>query len=618
MSNDETHSWAEFFAKLEQAPKMKRKFWTQSFPSKNQDEQDEILLAYESWKAAEGPQTDDELHAFILEHYGMNIPRVAVCADHQAPFKAFSDLYFERVLSAVWMTNRGGSKTQMAALWHLLSAKFKGVDGISIGAILEHAGRCYDRLIELIRKDGKVNHEEEHPDIVKSLQSETIWANGAKVEIVPGTEAAVNGPHHPHCHVDEQELMKPNVFQESRNISLSKDGNAAQDLITSTRKRAHGQMQNLLNEIKEAERAGFDPPYELYTWCIFECAQNQAHCCQVADPELPAEQRCNCDRIVKGKWESGEARTFKDVCQGRLARSGGWLPLSDLHKTFRTTTKDVWESQQECSRPSSSGLRLPEFERARAGIRHWRPDPTFGPIYGSVDFGGTNPHAVEFMQVLNQPVAAYGFHSTDSEEANMILPEGSHIVFDEIYKAQIAPSKLADMTLARVAFWRNMFPEFRIQRFFYDVQGKAAALEWRAHDPPIPLVNYATKDVDLHTSYWKGLLEDDQFYVDITRCPMLADEIEAWHNPDQKPGQVDSPDKPVKDFDHAVDATRYMIANVRSIKRSRQLAAAPTGTGESGYGGGSSTGAGPSRYLPSSGNPIDHIRFPRPDGWPGT
>src|SRR3982751_3357837 len=142
MINSETHSWPEFFSTLESDKTAAEKFWTQSFQSLTDPQKDEILLAYQSWKAAKGPQTDDELHAYILEHYGMNIPRVRVCPDHHAPFEAFSNLYFERDNSALWMTNRGGSKTQMAALWHMLSAKFKACDGISVGAILEHAGRC--------------------------------------------------------------------------------------------------------------------------------------------------------------------------------------------------------------------------------------------------------------------------------------------------------------------------------------------------------------------------------------------------------------------------------------------------------------------------------------------
>ncbi len=574
----------------------------------------------------DGPQTDDELHEFIKETYGLDIPRKSVCPDHDAPFQAFADLYFARRRSMLWMTNRGGAKTQMAALWHLLSAKFKKCDGISVGAIEEHAQRVYDRLRELLSKESgvPVADIEKHPDLVKSLLRQTDWKNGAVVEIVPGTDTAVNGPHHPHCHVDEQELMKPSVFQESRNISLSKGSNKAQDLITSTRKRAHGPMQTLVNDIKEAERSGFDPPYDLRTWCVFECVA-QKKGCQVSNPDAPecdcpggtancdiSEHRCGCDKIVKGKWESNEPRTFKDVCQGRCARAGGWLPLGDVHKTFRTTTRDVWEAQQECSRPSAAGLVIPEFDRERHCIRAWLPNPDLGEIFASVDFGGTNPHCIEFIQVLNQEAYATGYHQSQHEDPALLLPEGTRIIFDEVYIADIAPSKLADMALARVAYWRGHFPEFRVLRWFYDIQAKGARLEWLAHDPPIVLTNYATKDVQLHVTYIKDLIEDEKFYINLTHCQVLADELEQWHYPDQKKGITkDNPDQPVKDFDHAVDAMRYGIANIRTIERK---------SGKLSGGGDADPSAlpasGETQYKPleGQGNPQGPM-FPRPPDW---
>src|SRR5580765_6789405 len=71
-----------------------------------------------------GPKTDDELHTWILKNLKMNIPRVAVCEGHQAPFSFIADLYFERVTAAVAMANRGGSKTASSAILHLLNSLF--------------------------------------------------------------------------------------------------------------------------------------------------------------------------------------------------------------------------------------------------------------------------------------------------------------------------------------------------------------------------------------------------------------------------------------------------------------------------------------------------------------
>src|SRR2546423_1241259 len=71
----------------------------------------------------EGRRDDDELHAYLVSELGIDVPRVAACHDHDAPFDAFADLYFERDLAALWLAPRGGAKTFLAAAWHLLSSR---------------------------------------------------------------------------------------------------------------------------------------------------------------------------------------------------------------------------------------------------------------------------------------------------------------------------------------------------------------------------------------------------------------------------------------------------------------------------------------------------------------
>src|SRR5262245_45099651 len=65
-----------------------------------------------------GPQDDDELHDWILREMKLDIPRVSVCPDHDAPFQFLADLYFDRVDAALGVANRGGAKTFLVALLH--------------------------------------------------------------------------------------------------------------------------------------------------------------------------------------------------------------------------------------------------------------------------------------------------------------------------------------------------------------------------------------------------------------------------------------------------------------------------------------------------------------------
>src|SRR5690606_16179702 len=93
---------------------------------------------------------------------------------------------------------------------------------------------------------------------------------------------------------------------------------------------------------------------------------------------------CPCGKVVKGKWENGKPRTLFDVCGGRFARSSGFVPLDDIINTFTKTSREVWEAQQECTRPSSEGMIVPQFNRQQHGIRRYDPNPQNGPIYLAV------------------------------------------------------------------------------------------------------------------------------------------------------------------------------------------------------------------------------------------
>jgi hypothetical protein len=80
----------------------------------SEEELQELLSAMKQLEARlqeSGPQDDDELHDWLKFELGIDIPRVAVCEDHNAPFDLLADLYFERIEAALGVANRGGAKT---------------------------------------------------------------------------------------------------------------------------------------------------------------------------------------------------------------------------------------------------------------------------------------------------------------------------------------------------------------------------------------------------------------------------------------------------------------------------------------------------------------------------
>jgi len=524
------------------------------------------LEAYESKMNLKGPQTDDDLHKWILDTFDIDIPRVAVCAGHVAPFTFLADLYFVRTTAALALANRGGAKTFMVAMLHRCNAEFKqNVTSLTGGATEAQSKRCFDHLDGLIRMKGESS-------IVSKKVTQIVWRNGCKTEIVAGTKAAFNGPHPNIVHVDEQELMDPEAFQESRNCAQTSTRGGvvipAQNIITSTRKGSVGPMQDLLNAIYDAKQAGTKPPYDLYTWCIFEVAKPNKGC-QIADPICGD---CECDKISKGEWDDGSTRYLKDVCQGRFAKSSGWIVWNDVVSLFTQNPRSTWEAQQQCSRPVTDNIVLPQFSLERCGIQDFTPDPENGPIYQGIDFGSTNPNAVLWWQVLRFDVAAKGYGGQD-----IILKEGSRVAFGEFYKAEIPNTVLADTILLKEQIWTQQYPKFRVAGRFADPQGAQARLDLASHTPPIRTTWHTSRDVVDQIKICKELIEDNKFYVDFKQCPMMVEEIGFWHYAKPRAGFINPhPEKPVDDFDHAMSAMRYCLANVAKLEGSRRKGDLPS------------------------------------------
>lgn len=534
------------------------------------------LQELQKHKGDDGPKTDDELHQWILDNVGLNISRVAVCPGHNSPFEFLADIYFERVYSAIAMASRGSGKSALSALIHLLNSLFKPeCEGITVAAIQAQSNMVYDAFQKFLKSHGDVDEPSAHPMVTKLIQEKTTFKNGSSYKIIVGTITGVNGPHGNKLHTDEVEIMDFDVFQESRSISMSKtvkdrkSGDTreikAQDWITSTRKFNHGPMQTLLDSIVEAERNGYEPPFKLYQWCMVESTKRVDNC-QTLHTDLPKKERCNCDRVVNGTWEDGSPRTFADVCKGRLGRSDGFIDLSDIQKKFMDSNREIWEAQHECLRPETGGMVFPQFDRSKQGIKWYEPDPELGPVYMGVDFGGTNPHAASWYQVLRYDVDVYAPEQQKSEEPRKRLKEGTRVCFDEVYVAQISNVEFANLVRAKEHYWRSKYKDFKVERRFADVAAKAARLEWALNG--LPTQFFVTREIPEQVKTVNDLLRDDLFAIDLTRVEMLPAEMQQYSYPKKKAGMMDDPEKPVDDFNHQVSALRYCMEHLKFLEAS--------------------------------------------------
>jgi hypothetical protein len=521
------------------------------------------------------PKTPDELHALIIKLTGYNIPRVAVCSDHQAPFSAISDAYFNNETAILILGSRESGKTLAVAILHYINAETKpGIEGITFGAIKPQAEQAYKYVKSFVYERDDNGNRVPKPQIDgEPTRTKTEWRSGSQISVVIGTRSGVNSPHPQVVHADEIDLMDPEIFAESRSMSSSKTlpgGKRipAMDIATSTRKTARGPMQVLLDEVDEAKKHGHKPPWSVFAYCFRESAAEVPEC-RCADPvervrrllQLgePANKICSCDKIVKSEWEEGHPRTLESVCRGDLFRSRGWMHKDDIDRKFLTHSQPYWEAQMECRRPMSEGLFLPTFTRSRHCVRGWVPRPEYGRLTQGVDWGGADTSVVLWTQgPLRHPVEIIGFNMKP-----IVVPQGAYVVFDSIYWFdRIGATSMADAVVTREIAQRVAHPGWRVQGRFADPAGAQQRNDWHEHSPPLRTQWKTSRDFDPSVETVQGLMADNLLYVDVEHCAALADDFEGWRMKGGKEYHDSS--------SHGPAALRYNLGNVVILERRRE------------------------------------------------
>jgi hypothetical protein len=338
----------------------------------------------EKW--VEGPQID-ELHKYIWETLGINIPRVACCPGHQAPFDFVVDAYFEKVANQLVHACRSGGKTKDTAVLNVLDAGFHNASVVTVAGSKFQAKQGYEYSKDLWFMDpalkGKLLGE--------PLMSETRLKSGAKYEILAASPKSVRSPHVPKLRMDEIEEMAPEVFKGALSIPASKPGISTQVLMTSTWHKAVGPMQTMLDE---AEARGF----KVYTWCVWETMQRCERDCSTCPMEPD--------------------------CQGKAKKADGYRPYEEILQQFLIHDRDTWESEHLCLVPSKKKRVYAQFDRA-VHLIDADQVPEGLKLWGCIDWGYDNPFVFAVLGLAGDDrkfilEENYERHQTDDELAALM------------------------------------------------------------------------------------------------------------------------------------------------------------------------------------------------------
>lgn len=459
------------------------------------------------------PRSRGDLKNYVKVFLGLNIPDKKICAEHDQPmdylWHSFSaDFAAERAANAdiiIW-ANRGGGKTQLAAIATLLDCVFKPSCQVRIlGGSGEQAGRMYNYLTGFLR-DG---FEEFLAGPIR--KGKCCFANSSTVEVLTQSPMSVRGQHIQKLRCDEVELFDEDVFAAAKFTTHSTAEIKAAIETISTMHRPYGLMQKIVSSASENNTP-------VFKWCIWEVI------------EKCADRSCS------------QCRLWGD-CAGKAKKAEGYLKIDDCLTAMQRASRAGWEAEMLCLRPSLENVVFAELDPA-AHIRQVDYDGNL-PLYRAFDFGFVNPFVCLWIQVdgegvvrvIDEYVCSRATIDVHAEQIKSRTPGG---------EARVAAT-FCDPAGAGVN----------------DVTGTSVVRELRAFGIPtrwrrsgivegIELIRRAIRSGD-----GKSRL------VVSPRCQRLIEALRCYHYPESPSGR--GAEIPVKDgvHDHPIDALRYFFVNYR-------------------------------------------------------
>ena len=207
------------------------------------------------------PLNDDELHAAVKAMFGIDIPRQKVCADHVAPFTAFSHAFFAKAPNtAVWYGSRGTGKSYMLACLGLTKTLFHMCSTTILGGSIHQSNNVYNHMGSMMRFPSAPEEL-----VTNFTRTELEFTNHTTVRPLSASATSVRGPH-PTLHLlDEIDEMEWSIYQSSLGQAMRQPNALGVEMNeyvvkSSTWQWPEGTFYKVLTEHKEKH-------LPVFTWC---------------------------------------------------------------------------------------------------------------------------------------------------------------------------------------------------------------------------------------------------------------------------------------------------------------------------------------------------------------
>jgi hypothetical protein len=489
-------------AKIE---KLEQRLGDVSFISSDEKEALQILNS--------GISDEETLKRLLHLSIGVEIPDVAVCKGHTSPNNYLRDtiLYPDGTDKVCWAC-RGGGKTMLGAIatW-LDSLLIEGCQTKILGGSFEQSQKMYEYTLSFWKS---IALRQKYL-LAEPLVRTTKLKKGGAYTILTASQKSVRGPHVPRVKLDEIDEFDKSLYEAACYIAQTKDGIKACTELFSTMHRPYGLMAEIIDSC--AERG-----YKLYKWCLFEVLER---CTQPKDA---------CNRCLLF-----EDCVTEDYPKGKARKSNGYYKIDDAKKLKQKVSKDSWEAEALCLRAKRSGLVYKDYWNEDIHVVADFDIPFDWKRFRALDFGVANPF-----------VCLYIAQS----------PDDVFFVYDEIYQSGKTAGEWAEIIRKKELESREEF-EFTTA----DPSGKDQIRTFCLHD--VPTVACFSNDIEFGLEQVKRLLKvhperkTPSLFV-MSKCVNLRREFNAYHYPENKTGDRNRDEKPVKKEDHALDALRYLAVDI--------------------------------------------------------
>ncbi|HOU57628.1 MAG TPA: hypothetical protein PK556_11875 [Smithellaceae bacterium] len=407
----------------------------------------------------------------------------------------------------VW-ANRGGGKTQLAAVATLLEGLFKpGCDTRILAGSLDQSRRTYEYLCGFVQEAFGAFLAR------PMLKGECRFSNGTSVQVLPQSMMAVRGRHIHKLRCDEIELFDEEVFNAAKYITHTRDGKLAAMEMLSTMHRPYGLMQKLVDNAAESG-------VPVFRWCLWETIE-----------------QCTPDR-------SCSRCALNSYCAGKARDGDGYLSIDDAIAQMRRSSKVGFESEVLCIRPNMEHAVFADFDPA-VHVAAVGYDPMLS-LYRTIDFGIRNPFVCLWIQVGGDRVfrvideyAVRGKRTIEHAAAIKVRTPGGEASVEATFcdPAGVSKEETSGSSSTEELRKAGIHVRFRTSKIMDGIEQIRAALK--------------SGDGKSH------------MVID-PRCAVLIKSLTCYHFAAATSKTL--PEVPEKDgeHDHAVDALRYFFINYRS------------------------------------------------------